>query len=186
MTAKTHPDTPPAPDSRSSRWPSTRSARLSHRRGAGGELRPPGHPDGAGPGDLHGCGSDFLRFDPELPDLGQPGPVRAVRRARVDAAVLDAAPDRGQVGQPRVRDRSVNPPSRWTTCAGSGSWTPSAPATPSTAGPPASSAPPARWAPASPPASAWPSPGSGRPPPSTGPATSCSTTTSTRCAATAA
>jgi transketolase len=32
--------------------------------------------------------------------VGQSGPVRALRRARLGAAVLDAAPGRGQVGQP--------------------------------------------------------------------------------------
>ena len=45
----------------------------------------------------------FLRFDPAAPIWSQPGPVRAVRRPRLHPAVLDAAPDRRQVGQPAVR-----------------------------------------------------------------------------------
>ena len=50
---------------------------------------------------------------------------------------------------------------------------------------PASKRPPARWARAWPRASAWPSRANGWRPTSTGPASSCSTTTSTSCAATA-
>ena len=79
-------------------------------------------------------------------------------RARVDAALLAAAPDRGQGGQPGVRDarRAVGlarrhqavPPARQQ----------AARATPSTAGPRASRRRPARSGRASRPASAWRSP----------------------------
>ena len=83
---------------------------------------------------------EFLRFDPEQPDLGQPRPVRAVRRARLDAALLAAAPDRCQGREPRRTRLSASRRSPWRTSRASGSWTPSAPATPSTGGPPAWSA----------------------------------------------
>ena len=46
----------------------------------------------------------FLRFDPRGPDLAQPRPLRAVGGPRLDAALFAAAPDRGQGGQPGVRD----------------------------------------------------------------------------------
>ena len=64
---------------------------------------PPGHADGAGAGRLPAVAAPpALR--PRAAGLGQPGPVRAVRRARFDAAVLDAAPGRGEVGERRLRD----------------------------------------------------------------------------------
>ena len=45
----------------------------------------------------------FLRFDPAAADLAQPRPLRALGRPRLDAAVLDAAPDRRAGRRPRLR-----------------------------------------------------------------------------------
>ena len=50
----------------------------------------------------------FLRFDPGRSDLAQPRPLRALGRPRLDAALLAAAPDRRQGGQPEVRARSAS------------------------------------------------------------------------------
>ena len=64
----------------------------------------PGHADGAWRRWPTACGSSFLRFDPQRPDLAQPRPLRALGGPRLDAALLAAAPDRRQGGQPEVRD----------------------------------------------------------------------------------
>ena len=114
------------------------------------------------------------------PDLAQPRPLRAVGRPRVDAALLAAAPDRRQGGQPGLRAARASRRCRSTTSSSSASSTARARATRSTAGPRASRPPPARSARAWRPASAWRSPAAGWPRTSTGPASSCSTTTSTR------
>ena len=182
MTVGTHPDTPRAADEidqlavntiRTLSIDAVQAANSGH----------PGTPMALAPV-TYKLWQDHLRFDPELP----------VWANRIGSCCRWDTPRRcctrcctwpGSSRSTPITRSSASPPSRWRTCADSGSWTPNAPGTPSTAGPPASSAPPARWAPA-PPASAWPSPDCGRQPPSTGPATSCSTTTCTRCAATAA
>ena len=56
----------------------------------------------------------FLRFDPERPDLAQPRPLRALGRARLDAALLAAAPRARAGGGPRLRDgrRALGEPRR--------------------------------------------------------------------------
>ena len=79
-----------------------------HGRGAGGELRAPGHADGARPGRvLPLAAGPAVR--PRASHLAEPRSVRAVGGPRLDAALLDAAPH-GRAGrEPEVRDarRSV-------------------------------------------------------------------------------
>ena len=70
---------------------------------AGGELRPSGHADGPGAGDVRRVAA-LPAVRPEPTDLEQPRPFRAVGRSRLHPALRSAPPDRGQVGQPRVRD----------------------------------------------------------------------------------
>ena len=129
-------------------------------RGAGGQLRPSGHADGHGAGGLQPVAAVPALRSPGS-DLAQPRPLRALGRPRLDAALLAAAPDRRQGGQPGVRDARASRPSRWTTSSASASSDSKCPAIRSTAGPPASRPPPARWARAWPTASAWPSPAAG-------------------------
>ena len=102
----------------------------------------------------------FLRFDPGRPDLAQPGPVRAVRGPRLDAAVVAAPPEpasrpstpttrcsepgRGHHGRPEDV-----PPARLALPR----------AIPSTAGPAAWRRRPGRWARGGDLGRAWPSPG---------------------------
>ena len=150
-----------------------------------GQLRPPGHADGDGAGGLRAV-EPPPPLRPRPPDLAQPRPLRPVDGPRVDAAVLDAAPERREGRQPEVRDarRAVGAARRHQ--AASASSTAAAPDTPSTAGPAASRRRPARSARASRPASAWRSPASGWRRSTTARASRCSTTTSTRSAATAA
>ena len=72
------------------------------RRGAGGQLRPSGHADGARAAGLRAVEPrDALRS--RRSDLAQPRPLRAVQRPRVDAAVVAAASHRRQGRQSRVR-----------------------------------------------------------------------------------
>ena len=108
---------------------------------AEGELGPPGHADGAradGVPALHAHHAPLA----ERPGLAGPRPLRALVRARVDAPLLDAAPDRATA-------------SRSTTSRTSASSARRAPATRSTATRPASRPRPARSARASRRASAW-------------------------------
>ena len=74
----------------------------------------------------------FLRFDPDDADLAQPRPLRALGRARVDAALLAAPPDRGAGGRPRLRDASASPRSASTTSRLSPARLARPPGTPST------------------------------------------------------
>ena len=90
------------------RQPGHRNALHQHhphavdRRGAGGELRPSRHADGARADGLRALEPrDALRS--RRPDLAQPRSLRAVQRPRVDAAVVAAASHRRQGGQSRVR-----------------------------------------------------------------------------------
>ena len=71
-------------------------------RGAEGELRAPGHADGARAARRRAvdAGHEVRR---DRARLARPRPLRAVGRARVDAALLDALPD-------RVRPRARRPP----------------------------------------------------------------------------
>jgi len=57
---------------------------------------------------------EFLRFGPRRPDLAQPRPLRAVVGACLDAALLDLASDRGQVGRRAIRAARKRPRSRST------------------------------------------------------------------------
>ena len=97
----------------------------------------------------------------------------------VAASLRDAS---ASLGETRPRDELAVPLDE---ISNSASCTAAPPAIPSTATPPAWRPPPARWARAAATASAWPSPRGGWPPATTGPASSCSTSTSTPCAATA-
>ena len=63
--------------------------------------RPPGHADGAGAGGLQLCGSTSCATTPAA-DLAQPRPLRALGRPCLDAAVLAAAP--GRRARPSIRD----------------------------------------------------------------------------------
>ena len=182
MTVGTHPDTPPALSIEQLAVNTILTLSIDAVQAANSGH--PGTPMALAPV-TYKLWQDYLRFDPELPVWANRD--RFVLSVGHASALLYAMLHLGGVSRSTPTTRSsANRRFRWRTCADSGSWTPNAPGTPSTAGPPASSAPPARWEPGSPPASAWPSPDCGRPPPSTGPATSCSTTTCTRCAATAA
>ena len=117
----------------------------------------PGHADGARPARLHALAA-LPALRPRRPDLARPRPLRALRRARLDAALLAALPGRGAGGRPRLRGRRrARRPPRATSKA-SASSTRARPATPSTAGPPGSRRRPARSARASPPRSGWRSP----------------------------
>ena len=74
-----------------------------HGRGAAGQLRPSGHADGDGARRLCAvAAASPLRS--RRSHLAQPRPLRAVDGPRLDAALLDAAPDRGQGREPEVRD----------------------------------------------------------------------------------
>ena len=98
-------------------------------RGPGGQLRPPRHADGAGAGRLHAVAAvPALRSG--RPDLAEPRPLRALVGPRLDAALLAAAPDRRQGGQPGLRDGSASRPSRSTTSSSSASSTASCPGHP--------------------------------------------------------
>ena len=121
-----------------------------------------------------------LRFDPERSDLAEPRPLRALDGARLDAALLDAAPGRREGREPEVRDAraAVGRPRRHQ--ATSASSTAGARAIPNTAGRPASRRRPGRSARGSRPASGWRSPASGWPRTSTARTSRCSTSTSTR------
>ncbi len=127
------------------------------RRDPEGQLGPPGHADGAGAGRLHALAA-LPALRPRRPDLARPRPLRALRRPRLDAALLAAPPGRGARRSIPTTRSSATPPSRSTTSRASASSTRARPATPSTAGPRASRRPPARSARASPPRSAWRSP----------------------------
>jgi len=74
-----------------------------HRRGPAGQLRPPGHPHGHGAGGLLPVAA-LPSFRSRRSHLAQPGPLRAVRGARLHAPLLAAAPDRGQGGEQGLRD----------------------------------------------------------------------------------
>ena len=74
-------------------------------RGAGGELRASRARRWRWRPVAYAAVAALPALRPGAAGVGQPGPVRAVGRARVDAAVLDAAPGRGQVGEPGLRDR---------------------------------------------------------------------------------
>ncbi len=109
------------PPGRRPRRPADRPADRQHHpragdgRGAGGELGASGHADGAGPGGLHAVDA-VPAVRPRAAGVGQPRPVRALGRARLDAALRAAAPVRGQVGQPGLRDRGHARGRRSTTC----------------------------------------------------------------------
>lgn len=63
----------------------------------------PGAPIRAGAGGLHPSGSDsWLR--PRLSHLAQPRPPRALRGSCLHAALCAATPERGQGGEPGLRD----------------------------------------------------------------------------------
>ncbi len=74
------------------------------RRDPEGQLRPPRHADGARPGRLHALAA-LPALRPGRPDLAGPGPLRALRRARLDVALLAALSGRRQSGRPRLRGR---------------------------------------------------------------------------------
>ena len=74
------------------------------RRDPEGELRPPGNADGARPARLRALAA-LPALRPRAADLAQPRPLRALGRARLDAALRAALPDRGAGGRPRLRDR---------------------------------------------------------------------------------
>ena len=109
-TKRGHCDDRGTPAGRRPRRPADRPADRQHHphagdgRGAGGELGAPGHTDGAGPGGLRALDA-VPALRPRAAGVGQPRPVRALRRARLHAALRIAAPVRGQVGQPGLRDR---------------------------------------------------------------------------------
>ena len=84
---------------------------------------------------------------PGRPDLAQPRPLRALRRPRLDAALLDAPPGRRAArSTPTTRSSASRPVSLRRHRRASASSTRAPPATPSTAGPPGSRRPPARSA----------------------------------------
>ena len=64
----------------------------------------PGTPMALAPGRLHPLAA-LPALRPGRPDLAQPRPLRALRRARLDAALLAAPPGRGAGGRPRLRGR---------------------------------------------------------------------------------
>ena len=152
------------------------------RRDPEGELRPSRHADGAGPARLHALAA-LPALRPGRPDLARPRPLRALRRPRLDAALLAALPRRGAGGRPRLRGGRQARDLASRTSNASASSTRARQDTPSTAGPPASRPRPGRSARASRPRSGWRSPESGW---RRATAPSCSTSTSTRSAATAA
>ena len=120
----------------------------------------PGTPMALAPARLHALAA-LPALRPRRPDLAGPRPLRALRRARLDAALRAAPPRRGAGGRPRLRGRrrALGQPRRHRERSASSAR--ARPATPSTAGPPASRRPPARSARASPPRSGWRSPASG-------------------------
>ena len=101
------------------------------RRHPEGQLRPSGHADGDGPGRLHALAA-LPALRPGGPDLAQPRPLRALRRARLDAALLAASPDHGRRRSTPTTRRSGSRRSAWTTSSRSASSTPRRPAIPST------------------------------------------------------
>ena len=119
-----------------------------------GELRPSGHADGARAAGLPALHAGD-EAQPGEPGLVRPRPLRPVRGARLDAALLDAPPGRLRADARGPREL---PPARQ----------PDRRATPSTSTTPrASRPPPGRWARASPCRSAWRSPSACWPPAST-------------------
>src|SRR5881394_1285457 len=69
-----------------------------------GELGPSGDADGDGPGRLHALAA-LPPLRSGRPDLAQPRPLRALGRARIDAALFAALPGRGAGGGIRLRGR---------------------------------------------------------------------------------
>ena len=91
-----------------------RRARRQHdphavdRRDPAGELGPPGDADGACPGRLRPLAA-IPALRPRPADLAQPRPLRALRRARLDAALRAASPRRGAgPSTPTTRSRGAN------------------------------------------------------------------------------
>ena len=147
-------------------------------RGAGGELRAPGHADGAGPGGLHAVAA-VPAVRPELPVWANRD--RFVLSAGHASTLLYALLHLAgvQVGQPGLRDgrRAGGDAGRPAPVPPARLQVPRAPRVPVDLRGGVHHRPAGHRA--SPPASAWPSPGCGRPPRSTGRASTCSTTTST-------
>ena len=140
-----------------------------HGRRAAGQLRPPRHADGAGAGGLRALAAPpALR--PRPTRSGPTATASSSRGPRLDAALLAAAPDRREGGQPEVRDarRAVGAARRHQALPPARQPVPRPPGVPLDLA--ASRPPPARSARAWPPASAWPSPRSGWPRTSTAPA----------------
>ena len=73
------------------------------RRNREGPVGASGDADGAGPARLHALAA-LPALRPRRPDLAEPRPLRALRRPRLDAALLAPAPGSGEVGRLRVRD----------------------------------------------------------------------------------
>ena len=127
-----------------------------------------------------------MRFDPQGPDLAKPRSLRPVQRPCLDAAVVGAVSDRHAGGERANTSAWASRRSRSTTSAISASSAAKRRGIRNIIWSRALKRRPARWARASPPASAWRSRGNGSPAATTSPASICSTTTSTRFAATAA
>ena len=172
------------PTPRSSSWRSTPFAPWRWTRVEEAKSGHPGTPMALAPV-AYTLWNEVLRYDPGRSRLARPRPLRAVLRPCLDAALCHAAPGRREADGPTA-SRPASWPCRWTRSR-SFRQLHSRCARPSRARatPPASKPPPARWARAAATAWAWPSPSAGWPRTSTGRASSCSTTTSTRCAATA-
>ena len=89
-------------------WPGHRPARHQHdphaldRRRPEGELGAPGDADVDGAGRLRAL-AEPPALRPGRPDLAQPRPLRALGRPRLDAALLDALPRRGEAGRRRLQ-----------------------------------------------------------------------------------
>ena len=150
-----------------------------------GELRAPGHADGARPARLRALAA-LPALRPRGPDLAQPRPLRALGGPRLDAALLAALPGRREGGRSRLRGRrrARGQPRRHQELPPARLQVPRAPRVPLDLRR-RDDHRPAR-ARASRPASGWRSPRSGRPRTSTARTPSSSTSTSTRSPATAA
>ena len=156
-----------------------------HRCGAEGELGPSRRAHGARAGGLRAL-AERAPLRPGGADLAQPGPVRALQRARLDAPLLGAPSDGRATGGPRGPGARRARRSRSTTSSPSGSSAAGPRAIPSTGSPAGWRAPPVRWGRGRRTRWGWPSPRAGSGRATTGPASRCSTSTSTPSSATAA